>query len=94
VTLTCLGCGSPATGDAPRPEYDQTGRLRQLVFDANQDGRNDAVATLDGARLQRIDAPPSLNMSEQQLRDAFVAAAAQIDARAVIAVQPPGGPSR
>jgi hypothetical protein len=68
--------------------------LRQLAFDANGDGQNDAVAILDGAQLQRIDASPALQMTDQQLREAFVAAAERIQARAVIAVQPPGGPSR
>ncbi len=89
-----MGCNSPAPGEVPRAEYDQSGRLRQLAFDADGDGRNDAVATLDGARLQRIDASPLLNLTAQQLNEAFVAAAARINLRAVVPVLPPGGPSR
>lgn len=94
LSLPLAGCDGSVAGELPRAEYDQGGRLRQLTFDANGDGINDAVAMLDGAHLQRIDASSSLHMTPQQLRDAFVAAAERIDARAVIATQRPGGPSR
>jgi hypothetical protein len=133
-SLPLTGCDDPASGEIPRAEYDRSGRLRHLAFDANGDGHNDAVATLDGAHLEMIavdldadekpdrwdlyrdqqldrvgysrahdgamdsvepvDATSPRAATAQQVRNQFVAAAARIDARAVVAVQPPGGPSR
>ena len=52
------GCSSAdATAvDLPKAEYDSaTGRLRRLVFDANRNGRNDAVSVMDGTVIDRIE---------------------------------------
>jgi hypothetical protein len=53
-----VSCSTPATRPADRPlaEYDgDTGRLRRLTFDSNDDGRNDAVGVMDGARIKVIE---------------------------------------
>ena len=50
-----LACSRPAT-ERPRAEYDKkTGRLTRLQFDANKNGRNDATAVMDGARIVRVE---------------------------------------
>lgn len=55
LTLTAAGCSSsPTPGEAPRAEYDNVGQLRQLVFDASRNGRNDAVAETEGFRIASI----------------------------------------
>ena len=51
--LVSLACSS---GDRPRADYDQqTGRLQRLEYDANRNGRNDAVSVMDGTRIHRIE---------------------------------------
>jgi hypothetical protein len=58
LAATFIGCGGPGNGDGERPaaSYDpQTGRLERLVFDSNDDGRNDAAGVLDGARVRQIE---------------------------------------
>jgi len=48
-------CARPA-GDRPRAAYDQdTGRLARLEYDASRNGRNDAVAIMDGTRVLHIE---------------------------------------
>ncbi len=50
-TSACAEPGAPA-----KAEYDpHTGHLRRLAADINHDGRHDAVAVLDGTRLDRIE---------------------------------------
>jgi hypothetical protein len=47
-------CGDP--GAPPKAEYDpRTGHLQRLSADINHDGRRDAVAVLDGTRIDRIE---------------------------------------
>lgn len=53
-----IACASPDIGhrDQPAAEYDhKTGRLQRLVFDSNDDGRNDAAGVMNGARVSRIE---------------------------------------
>jgi hypothetical protein len=48
------GCGAP--GAPATAEYDpSTGHLKRLSADINHDGQRDAVAVLDGTRLDRIE---------------------------------------
>lgn len=52
------GCSrtDATTMDRPRAEYDSTtGRLRRLTFDADRNGRNNAVSVMDGTRIERIE---------------------------------------
>lgn len=58
LAIAMTGCsrGDATTVDRPAAEYDSTtGRLRRLTFDADQNGRNDAVSVMDGARIERIE---------------------------------------
>ena len=50
------GCTRQPAGEKPRAEYDkETGRLKRLTYDANKNGRNDAVSIMDGTRIDRIE---------------------------------------
>lgn len=54
VVSACAGPDA-AAGAAPRAEYDEaTGRLRRVTFDADRNGRRDAVGVMDGARVDHI----------------------------------------
>jgi len=58
LSATLLGCAGTGSSNHERPaaSYDpQTGRLERLVFDSNDDGRNDAAGVLDGARVKQIE---------------------------------------
>src|SRR5687768_4777783 len=45
-----------AQGDRPQASYDpKTGRLTTLVYDANKNGKNDAVSFMDGTRILRVE---------------------------------------
>ena len=49
-------CTRASVGDRPKAAYDTaTGRLQRIEFDANRNGRNDAVAIMDGTHLVRIE---------------------------------------
>jgi hypothetical protein len=49
-------CSKTPVGEKPTAEYDHaTGRLKRLVYDANRNGRNDAVSIMDGTRIIRIE---------------------------------------
>jgi hypothetical protein len=51
-----VGCSRAPTGDRPKAEYDKaTGRLREIVFDANKNGKNDTVSYMDATRIIRIE---------------------------------------
>jgi hypothetical protein len=55
VVASTVACSRPK-GDQPRAVYDPaSGRLRQLFYDANKNGKNDALAWMDGTRLLRVD---------------------------------------
>ena len=57
LLMATLGAAcSQAAVDGPRAEYDhETGHLRRLAFDANRNGRNDAVSVMDGTRIDHIE---------------------------------------
>jgi hypothetical protein len=58
LTTLVAGCssGDSTTLDRPKADYDaETGHLRRLTFDANQNGRNDAVSVMDGTRIDHIE---------------------------------------
>jgi hypothetical protein len=58
LSATFWGCTGTGNGNHERPaaSYDpQTGRLERLVFDSNDDGRNDAAGVLDGTRVKQIE---------------------------------------
>jgi hypothetical protein len=56
LVLAATAACSRGTGDRPKAEYDEnTGRLRTLAYDANSNGKNDAVSYMDGTRIHRIE---------------------------------------
>jgi hypothetical protein len=58
LTSLVTGCSraDSTAFDRPKADYDAaTGRLRRLTFDANQNGRNDAVTVMDGTRIDHIE---------------------------------------
>jgi hypothetical protein len=58
LITTFVGCsgGGNSNHERPSASYDpQTGKLERLVFDSNDDGRNDAAGVLDGARVKQIE---------------------------------------
>jgi hypothetical protein len=55
LSIGLAACGE-AEGDRPRASYDpKTGRLTTLVYDANKNGKNDAVSFMDGTRILRVE---------------------------------------
>lgn len=55
VVALAPGC-ERAARDQPRVQYDpQSGRLQRLEYDANGNGRNDAVSIMDGTRVHWIE---------------------------------------
>jgi len=51
-----VACSTAPAGDRPKAEYDKsTGRLREIVFDANKNGKNDTISYMDGTRIIRIE---------------------------------------
>jgi hypothetical protein len=59
VALAVAGCQSSTPGtrgnDRVQPKYDETGRLTQLTFDRDGDGRIDTWGFMDGARVVRVE---------------------------------------
>ena len=56
TALFAAACSPSAGGQRPPAEYDaETGRLRRLVVDVNQNGRSDAVSVMDGARIEHVE---------------------------------------
>jgi hypothetical protein len=56
LVAAATACSRQPVGEQPRAEYDPaTGRLRRLAYDANRNGRNDAVSIMDGTRILRIE---------------------------------------
>jgi hypothetical protein len=58
VASVIAGCSDPhsSTGNMPSVKYDPvSGRLKELAFDATQNGRNDAIGFMDGTHVQRIE---------------------------------------
>ena len=54
ATAALAGCSSPAPLGEPRAEY-AGGRLSRVTFDANRNGRNDAVGLMDGTRIREVE---------------------------------------
>jgi hypothetical protein len=55
VSLTCA-CRDGARPDNIHPEYDaESGKLRVLRYDSDQDGKTDTVSYMDGSRVLRIE---------------------------------------
>jgi hypothetical protein len=54
LCTTLASCAGTPQADAPRAEYDESGRLRRLTYDVNRNGRNDAVSEMDGTRVRWI----------------------------------------
>jgi len=58
VLLFCaLGCGSPSEAQTDvQAVYDQeTGRLRELNYDSNKNGKTDSIGYMDGTRVLRVE---------------------------------------
>jgi hypothetical protein len=54
--IVTSACSRKPAGDRPVADYDpSTGRLRRIVFDANKNGKNDAVSYMDGTRIIRVE---------------------------------------
>src|SRR6266550_3009009 len=51
----CGGVDGVSASGHIRAEYDNDGRLKQLFYDRNKNGRVDTVAFMDGARFVRIE---------------------------------------
>lgn len=61
VLVLAAACAPPPSAESARgrvqPVYDSaTGRLSKLAYDSNNDGKEDAWAYMDGARLVRLEA--------------------------------------
>jgi hypothetical protein len=55
LLMIASGC-SRAAQDRPRAQYDpKTGRLTRLAFSSTNSGANDAVAFMDGTRIERLE---------------------------------------
>lgn len=58
VLLSCaLGCGGPseAKKDVQAVYDEQTGRLRQLTYDSNKNGKPDSISYMDGTTVLRVE---------------------------------------
>jgi hypothetical protein len=58
VLLLCgVGCSSPSEAQTDvHAVYDrETGRLRQLTYDSNKNGRPDGIGFMDGTRVLRVE---------------------------------------
>jgi hypothetical protein len=51
----CRGVDDVSANGHIKAEYDDTGRLKQLFYDRNKNGRVDTVAFMDGTRFVRIE---------------------------------------
>ena len=51
----CGGVDDVSANGHIQAKYDDNGRLEQLFYDRNKNGRVDTVAFMDGARFVRID---------------------------------------
>jgi hypothetical protein len=57
ATLTAVSCRAPADGPSfIQPKYDeQTGKLKQLQYDSDKDGKVDTISYMDGTRVLRVE---------------------------------------
>ena len=54
TALVAAACG-PHADRRVAPLYDGAGKLTQLMFDSNADGRSDMVASMDGAAVRVVE---------------------------------------
>lgn len=52
--LFAAACSGPS-GQKPVLEYDQTGRLTKVFYDANKNGTNESTSLMDGTRIVRVE---------------------------------------
>lgn len=56
LSLALAGCGSPPESKQIQAEYDKdTGRLRQLTYDSNKNGKPDMFSYMDGTKVLRVE---------------------------------------
>ena len=56
LILIVGGCGSPPESKQIQAEYDkQSGKLRQLTYDSNKNGRSDSFSYMDGTKVLRVE---------------------------------------
>jgi hypothetical protein len=56
LALSFFGCGAPPESKQIQADYDQqTGRLRQLIYDSNKNGKPDSFSYMDGTRVLRVE---------------------------------------
>jgi len=56
LTVLVAGCGSPPENKQVQADYDkQTGRLRQLTYDSNKNGKPDSFSYMDGTKVLRVE---------------------------------------
>jgi hypothetical protein len=56
TALIAAACSPSRGGERLSAEYDaETGRLRRLAVDVNDNGRSDAVSVMDGARIEHVE---------------------------------------
>lgn len=56
LNVAVVGCGSAPENKQVQAEYDkQTGRLSQLTYDSNNNGKPDSFSYMDGTRVLRVE---------------------------------------
>ena len=56
LTAVIAGCGSPLENKQVQADYNkQTGRLRQLTYDSNKNGKPDSFSYMDGTKVLRVE---------------------------------------
>ena len=56
LILIVGGCGSAPESKQIQAEYDkQSGKLRQLTYDSNKNGRSDSFSYMDGTKVLRVE---------------------------------------
>ena len=56
IIFLVSGCSSPPENKQVQASYDQkTGRLRQLIYDSNKNGKPDSFSYMDGTKVLRVE---------------------------------------
>jgi antitoxin component YwqK of YwqJK toxin-antitoxin module len=55
VTAVAAGCGSAPENKQVQAHYDETGKLRQLTYDSNKNGRPDSFSYMNGTKVLRVE---------------------------------------
>ena len=56
LTVLVARCGSPPDNKQVQADYDKrTGRLRQLTYDSNKNGKPDSFSYMDGTKVLRVE---------------------------------------